>query len=150
ATGLAFTVAVVAASSVVASAADQLLPMKRFLLKDPNGASADPDPTGKKMKLLVKEARGSTNTVVGDPTVAGAVLWLHTTPGESQCFDLPREGWKATSALSFKYKNPKDPNVTPAQDVRGGIKTAKIKTTTSGVFEIKVLATAKTGPIILT
>lgn len=148
--GLALAVAVVAVSSFVAFAGDQLKPMKQFLLKDPNGPTADPDPPSKKMKLVVKEGPGSTNTVVGDPTVAGAVLWLHTTPGGSQCFELPHEGWSAISTLGFKYKNPKDPNVIPAQDVRGGIKVASIKKTPSGVFQIKVLASAKTGPIILT
>jgi hypothetical protein len=150
AAGLALAVAVVAAPSLVAFAGDQLKPMKRFLLKDPNGPGSDPDPTSKKMKLVVKEGPGSTNTVVGDPTIDGAVLWLHTTPGESQCFDLPKEGWSAISTQGFKYKNPKDPNVIPAQDVRGGIKVARVKKTASGVFEIKVLASAKTGPIILT
>jgi hypothetical protein len=137
-------------SSAAGFAADQVKPMKQFLLKDPNGPVPDPDPPSKKMKLIVKEGPGSTNTVVGDPTLAGAVLFVKTTPGISQCFELPHEGWKPISTLGFKYKNPKDPNVIPAQDVRGGIKSARIKKTPSGVFQIKVVASAKTGPIIIT
>ena len=146
----AIIVATLVLPSTAAFAADQVKPMKLFLLKDPNGPGPDPDPPGKKMKLVVKEGPGSTNTVVGDPTVDGAVLFVKTTPGISQCFELPHEGWKPISTLGFKYKNPKDPNVIPAQDVRGGIKSARIKKTPSGVFQIKVVASAKTGPIIIT
>src|SRR5262245_44217967 len=128
----------VVAASMVAMAADQMKPTKQFLLKDPNGPSGDPDPPSKKLKLIVKEGPGSTNTVVGDPTVNGAVLFVKTTPGISQCFRLPKEGWSPISTLGYKYKNPKG-DVIPAQDVRGGIKTALIKKTPSGVFQIKVI-----------
>jgi hypothetical protein len=136
-------------SGITGFAGDQVKPMKRFLLKDPNGPVPDPDPSNKKMKLIVKEGPESTNTVVGDPKIDGAVLFVKTTPGISQCFELPKEGWSNISTLGFKYKNPKDPSVVPAQDVRGGIKVAKIKKTPSGVFQIKVIASAKTGPIII-
>jgi hypothetical protein len=146
---MAVAVSLVVVSGPSGFAGDQVKPMKQFVLKDPNGPGG-PDPASKKMKLVVKEGPGSTNTVVGDPTVSGAVLWVNTTPGISQCFSLPHEGWSTISTLGFKYKNPKDPSVIPAQDVRGGIKVASIKKTPSGVFQIKVVASAKTGPIIIT
>ena len=127
-------------------AADQLAPTKLLLVKDKNGSQPS-TVEKKKLKLLVKNGPSSSLNVQGDPTVAGAVLWISLT-NNSQCFVLPPEGWSAMGPLGFKYRDP-GPNVTPLPPVRGGIKSVSIQRTVAGNFIVKVRALSKKGPITL-
>jgi hypothetical protein len=107
----------------IAVAADQLVPTKVLLVKNPPSG-----PTKRKVVYKVKE-NASAATVVGDPTVAGATLHVVLTDGGDQCFTMPASGWTNISDLGFKYKDPTLSN--------GPVKVASIKKTPSGVFLIK-------------
>jgi hypothetical protein len=130
----------------MAAAADQTIPTKFFVLKDPDGSQPTSTPR-KKMKWSVKDGPNSTLTIAGDPTIDGAVVFVSLT-NNSQCFELPKEGWKSLGPAGFRYKDP-GPDVIPTPDVRGGIKKASIKKTPNGNFILKARAASKTGPIIL-
>lgn len=143
---LPLALALLGAATGLAAAADQNIPTKFFVLKDPDGSLPTSTPR-KKMKWSAKDGPNSTLTVAGDPTIAGAVLFVSLT-NNSQCFTLPKEGWQPIGPFGFRYKDP-GPDVIPAPDVRGGIKKASIKKTNGGNFVIKAKGASKTGPIIL-
>jgi hypothetical protein len=118
-------ISVVCASAGIALAAQQLVPAKIVLVKDPPAGAA-------KRKIIVKvKENGSAATVAGDPTAGGATLRVQLTPGGDQCFTMPASGWSPISSLGFKYKD--------AALANGAVKVALIKKTPSGVFLVKAI-----------
>jgi hypothetical protein len=111
-------------TSGVAFAAQQLVPTKKMLVKNP--------PSGTTKVLWKVSQTASPATVVGDPTADGATLHVVLTPGGDQCFTMPSSGWSAISTLGFKYKDSTLAN--------GPVKVASIKKTPSGTFLVTVIA----------
>ena len=115
---------------VPAYAAQQLVATKTLLVKNP--------PSGARKVVWKAKETGSTATVIGDPTVDGAMLALVLTPGGSQCVSMPASGWSAIGTVGFKYKDSPLAN--------GPVKVALIKKTPSGTFLLKALLTAVQPP----
>ena len=106
-----------------ALAAQQLLPTKTLLAKNPSSGTR---------KILWKASEaGSVATVMGDPTVDGATLRVVLTPGGDQCVTMPSAGWSAIGSIGFRYKDPALAN--------GPVRVAQIKKTPSGTMRLKVL-----------
>jgi len=124
-----------------AYAADQTILGTKLLVKNPGADS-------KRQIIGAAKEKRSENTIVGDPTTAGAILTVSVdgaTPGE-QTFVLPqcahangKLAWTGTTSTGFKYKDPKGEH--------GPVKLAQIKKTGRGVFTIKFKALGKLGPI---
>ena len=124
----------VAAFPIAANAADQTVLGKQILVKDPS--------TPDKRKIVLKAQEDATdNSVVGDPTTAGATLTISVYGGasSSQFFTLPPANWSGDAVKGFKYKD--------ATGANGPIKTAKIKKTAGGTFQIKAVISGKIGTI---
>src|SRR5215510_1044514 len=85
-------------------------------------------------RKVLYQAQNGTNTVGGDPMTNGATFNLQLVEGgtQTQCFSMPSTGWSAISTLGFKYVDPSLAN--------GPVKSAQIKVTPSGNFQIKVIA----------
>lgn len=125
---------VVALAAATAFAADQLVPAKSFVLKTKPG-----DASKTKINYKVKE-KGSTATVVGDPTAGGATLHIALEPGGDQCFSLPASGWTGSAEKGFKYKDP--------QLASGAVKKAALKLTPKGTFQLSVALQGKGAEVI--
>ena len=121
--GLAYAVTLSSLVTGLAYAAVQLKPTKLLLAKNPPSG-----PMARTIVWKVKE-RGSSNTLVGDPTASGAKMRIVLSPGGNQCVTMPASGWSAISTLGFKYRDPSLAN--------GPVKVASIKKTPSGTFQIK-------------
>ena len=129
-----------------APAADQTILGNKLIVKNP----VPSDATKRKVIASAKE-KGSTNTIVGNPTTLGGVLVVQlfgTTPS-SQLFSLPqgtgstgKAFWSALGTIGFKYSDPRGDN--------GPIKRLQIKKVPSGVFLIKATALGKNGTILTT
>jgi hypothetical protein len=129
----------------LAYAADQTILGSSFLLKDPKGIA---DTTKRKVVGKGKE-KGSSNTIVGDPTATGGSLTVSASGGtpSAQVFALPqgtsgitgKQFWTGTTLKGFKYKDPKGE--------QGPVKVAQIKKSASGTFTIKAVAVGKNGLI---
>lgn len=127
-------------------AADQTVLGKQLLLKDPKPGI---DATKRKLVVQAKES-SSPDTIVGDPTAAGATLTVFVSGATStnQVFVLPagtdpvsgKPFWSATGG-GFKYKDAKGAN--------GAVKIAEIKKSGGGTFSLKVVALGKNGPVSL-
>jgi hypothetical protein len=127
-------------------AADQTILGKQVLVKDPKPGV---DPTKRKVVGQAKEA-ASPNSIVGDPTTSGAVLTIFVEGASSsnQVFNLgagtdPATGkpyWSASSS-GFKYKDKTGTN--------SAVKVSQITKSSSGTFQIKAVAQAKSVPIAL-
>src|SRR5262249_5839794 len=87
---------------------------------------------------------GSSNTVVGDPTVAGATLAIRADGDDptQQTLPLPqgadpsgRRFWTGSSITGFKYKDSKG--------AQGPVGSVQIRETTAGLFLMKVKASAR-------
>ena len=131
--GLVFAIALLALASGQGHAAQAILG-KKILIKDPGTA------TGRKIVVKAKEGPGSTNTIVGDPTVSGATLRVIAsgTTSSDQTFPLPDTGWSVLGTSGFKFIN-----TTPGNPVTKVI----IKKSGSGVFLIKALIKGSLGTI---
>lgn len=139
--------AVALVSVAAVQAADQTILGKRFLLKDPQPGV---DATQRRIVAQGREV-ASSNQVVGDPTAAGGTLTVIVSGATSanQVFSLPqgtdpssgKPFWSSASASSFKYRDPNGAN--------GPVKTLHVKRSTTGTFQIKVVALGKNGPITL-
>jgi hypothetical protein len=124
----------------VAQAADQTILGDTLQLKNPS--------TPDKVKIVAKaREKGSTNTLVGDPTVGGATLTIRASGGtpSSESFSLPtgtsaigKPFWSGDSVKGFKYKDAKYEN--------GPIKGLTIKKS-GGVFQIKATGASKVAAI---
>ena len=110
-----------------AHAAQQLVPTKTLLVKNP--------PSGARKVLWKVKEPGSAATVTGDPTADGATLRVQLMLGGDQCISMPASGWSAVGSLGFKYKD--------AALANGPVKVALVKKTASGTLLIKALL--KTG-----
>ena len=90
-------------SAVPARAADQTILGKLLLVKDP-APDASPDPAKRKIKVIAKELP-SANTIMGDPTGAGATLRVvaNGATNYDQTFPLPAAGWVGIPGEIFKY-----------------------------------------------
>lgn len=126
-------------SSSTGRAAEQAIPAKLFLVKDP--------PSGPQARKILWRAKDQNLdgdlSLVGDPTAGGAKLRVRLQPsthcsvppcvdgGGDQCFDLPASGWSAIGSLGFKYNDPTLAN--------GAVKAASIKQTPSGMFLVKAV-----------
>jgi hypothetical protein len=126
----------------IAYAADQTILGDTLQVKNPS--------TTDKRKVVCKaKEKGSSNTLVGNPTVAGATLTIRVNGGtpSSQTFNLPqgtspttgKPFWTAASTIGFKYKDPKYEN--------GPIKGLTIKKTPSGTFQIKATGLGKVASV---
>ena len=128
----------------LAHAADQTILGSSFQVKNPGAIEK------RKVGAKAKE-KPSSNTIVGNPTVAGGTLVITangTTPS-TQAFALPqgvspstgKNFWSGDAVKGFKYKDPKGDN--------GPVKGASIKKTGSLTFLIKVSLTGKNGTILI-
>jgi len=133
----------------LAYAADQTILGNSITVKNPS------TPDKRKVTGKAKE-KGSTNTIVGDPTVIGATLTISASGGtpSTQTIPLPqgtsittgKPFWSGTALKGFKYKDPKGDNNLGTSPV----KSAQIKKTPSGNFSIKVVLTGKLGTVLVT
>src|SRR5262245_47802433 len=108
-------------------------------------AGATPD----KRKIVVKaKETGSPDTIVGNPVADGATLTVSANGGTStsQIFNLPigtsttgKPFWSGDATKGYKYKD--------AKGEKGPVKTAQIKKTPNGVFQIKAVIDAKHGAV---
>jgi len=115
---------VMAALSGSGFAAEQLVPTKTLLVKNP--------PSGARKILWKVREKGSAATLAGDPTTDGARLRLLLSPnGGDQCVAMPAAGWSAVGTIGFKY--------TDAALANGPVKVAIVKKTPSGTFLLKAL-----------
>jgi hypothetical protein len=126
-------VAALGLMAVAAYAADQMKPTKLFFVTNPTADAAK-----RRLLFASKEGPGSSNTVVGDPTVSGAKVRVSLRGGAEQCFDMPASGWSAIGPLGFRYKDFDGP---------GAVTAASIKKTPSGVFQIKLRISGRTGSL---
>src|SRR6185295_373925 len=121
-------------SAGLAHAADQTILGNSFLLKNPG-------PVDKRKVIAKAKESGSTNNIMGNPTVAGGTLTVQAfgTSPSAQVFPLPqgtspstgKPFWSGDAVKGFKYKDPKGDN--------GPIKGASIKKSGGMVFLIKVV-----------
>jgi hypothetical protein len=125
-----------------AGAADQTILGRDLVVKNPS--------TPDRRQLVVKAREvGSPDTIVGDPTVAGASLSITANGGtpSMQTFALPtgvsalseKPFWSGDAVKGFKYKDAKGEN--------GPVKVAELKKSGGGVFQIKAAAVGQLGAI---
>ena len=126
-------VALVGLGAVVVHAADQMKSTKLFFVTNPTADAAK-----RRLLFASKEGPGSSNTVVGNPTILGAKLRVSIRGGAEQCFDMPASGWSQIGPLGFRYKDFDGP---------GAVTAASIKKTPSGVFTIKLRVSGRTGEL---
>jgi streptogramin lyase len=123
-------------------AADQTILGDTLQVKNPS--------TADKRKVVGKaKEMGSDNTLVGDPTVAGATLTVRANGGtpSSQTFSLPagtsastgKPFWSGDAAKGFKYKD--------AKSEIGPIKGVVIRRSGKGVFQITASGGSKVAAI---
>jgi hypothetical protein len=124
-----------------AAAADQTVRGKTLVVANPGAASS------RKVTCVAGES-SSAATIVGDPTVAGAVLEVRADGATSsaQRFALPqgtsatgKPYWTGTAATSFTYKDGKGAN--------GPVLSVKLQRTWSGTFTLKVKVSGKHGAV---
>src|SRR5262245_11892992 len=125
----------------VARAADQTVLGNVLVLKNPS------TPDKRKITVKAKET-ASDATLVGDPVASGATVTVSAggaTPS-NETYALPtgvspstsRPFWTGDAAAGFRYSDPRGEN--------GPVKSAQIRLA-GGVFQIKVLAFGKLGPV---
>jgi len=124
-----------------APAADQTILGRSLVVKNPSTSDR------RKLSSRAKEV-ASPNTIVGDPTVDGAVLTVIANGANptTQVFDLPQGAtltgkpfWKASGPARFKYKD--------AKGEQGAVRTVIIGKTPSGIFTMKIQIQGKNGPL---
>jgi hypothetical protein len=128
------TIALVLLLSPTVRAADQTVLGRQEQVKNPTG-----DAQRRRLLGQAKE-RTSDNTIVGDPTINGAVLTFFATgtTSTSQDFTLPAGGWRAIRG-GFKYRD--------SAGAFSAITSAQIQLTPRGTFAIKAKAVGKNGLI---
>src|SRR5262249_1557246 len=139
--GVATFVFALSAVGSPAGAANQTILGNLLQLKNPS--------TDQKRKVTCKATeKASSNTLVGNPTARGATVVISANGGtpSSQTFNLAQgvdsKGkplWSGDAVKGFKYKD--------SGAVNGPIKTASIKKSSKGVFQIKVGGDGKLGLI---
>jgi len=129
-----------------AVAAEQMILGTSFTVKNPTGAN------DKRAIVGVAKEKGSSSTIVGDPTTAGiaggAILQVQVDGANpsAQTFVLPsgadangKPFWKATGTTGYVYKDSKGAN--------GPVKIAQLKATASGLFQLKIVVGGKYGAV---
>ena len=140
--GSVLTLLVLLVGGSSAQAADQSILGSSLSLKNPN--------TPQQTKLTGKaNEKASSNTIVGSPTVTGATLTVRANGGtsSSQTFNLPqttspatgRPYWTGDPVKGFKYRDSKYEN--------GPIKSAQIRKSSKGTFQIKVSGSGRVLPL---
>jgi hypothetical protein len=142
ATRVALILAVAVTAAPAAHAADQTIHGRQLVVKNPS--------TPDRRQLVVKAKEiGSPDTIVGDPTAAGASLSITVDGGtpSMQTFALPagtsaltgKPFWSGDTVKGFKYKDAKGEN--------GPVKVAQLKKSGGAVFQIKAHAVGQLGAI---
>ena len=139
-TRIALVLALAVTAPRPAGAADQTILGQQLVVKNP--VSYRPD--RRKFVVTAKEA-GSSDTVVGDPTVAGATVTLTANGGTPsvQSFSLAggtsaltgQPFWRGDIVQGFLYKDPRGEN--------GPVIAALLKKSDTRVFQIKAVAVGK-------
>lgn len=123
-----------------ARAADQTILGSKLTVKD-GGTAA------KRLVLVSAKEKGSANTLVGDPTMDGAVLEVMVggTFPSSQAFVLP-QGTNSSGAAfwigstgSFTYRDSAGDN--------GPVSSVQVQISDSGIFQMKVKISGKNGNV---
>ncbi len=126
-----------------AHAAEQTILGKQLQVKNPGVAAK------RKVAIKAKEA-GSSNTIVGDPTLDGAQLTVEVvgTSTRRATYNLPtgldakgKPFWKGDAIKGFKYKD--------KAGLNGPVKIVQIKKNNKGVFQIKAAVDGKLGSVTL-
>jgi len=124
-------------------AADQLILGSKIVVKD----SKPGDPSKRTIVSIGKE-KGSSETIVGDPTVGGATLTIIANGDHpsTQTYPLPQGTstlgspfWKASGSTGFKYRD--------AHGEQGPVNGVSMKRSASGTFLIKAKILGKNGVI---
>lgn len=102
---------------------------------------ANPRPTDPTRRALVASGRErqSPNTVVGNPSIAGATVTFFVDGASSanQAFVLPAAGWKAKKS-GYQYRHAVG---------SGAVSSASLTRGTNGAFTLRVRAKGRFGPI---
>jgi len=120
--------------------ASQVVLGKIFLVKDPSPGT---DPSKRKLSCQANEP-GSNDMVMGDPVTNGATVEVIATAAaggtsSDQVFSMPGgPNWKPISTIGFKYKD--------STGLNGPVKSAQIKKTPGGTFQIKLQIKGLLGP----
>ena len=112
----------------LALSADQTIAGKSFSVTDRSGGS---DAGARRVGVRAVE-RGSSHTIVGDPSLDGSTLEIiaNGTNATSQTFNLPASGWRERDGGSrFTYRDPKGTN--------GAVTKAHIRRSRGGKFSIR-------------
>jgi hypothetical protein len=140
----------IACAASLAFAAEQTILGRSLTVKDPKPGV---DATKRRIASASKE-KGSSATIVGDPTLAGSAggailqVFAFGATSSNQSFVLPqgtsstgKPFWTATdtNGPGFKYKDPRGEN--------GPVESVRLKRSPSGKFSIKVEITGKNGPV---
>jgi hypothetical protein len=123
-------------STTMAPPSAQTVLGKKFVVRSP-GLSDQRRVVG-----IAKE-RNTDNVILGNPVANGATLQLIANGGTSSSaiFSLPKEGWRATGTLGYRYTN---------RTTGGSIRSASIRRTATNVFMVKVRADATFGAVGVT
>lgn len=129
----------------VAFTADQTILGRSLVVKDPGS------PTKRKVSSVAKE-KGSTNTIVGNPTLSGSAggailtIFVDGASSANQSFVLNQGNsttgkpfWTAAGTTGFKYRDPRGD--------QGPVKIVLIKRSGSGAFSVKAQVSGKNGTV---
>jgi hypothetical protein len=140
----------IACAASLAFAAEQTILGRSLTVKDPKPGV---DATKRRIASASKE-KGSSATIVGDPTLAGSAggailqVFAFGATSSNQSFVLPqgtsstgKPFWTATDTIGpgFKYKDPKGDN--------GPVESVRLKRSPSGKFSIEVEIAGKNGEV---
>lgn len=101
---------------------------------------SNPSTPNRRRVSIVGQERTNVNTVVGNPTTAGATLQVTANGGTStsQTFVLPSSGWRVLGTIGYRYTN----------SVPGGaVRQATIKRTPSGNFQVRTIISGRGGTV---
>ncbi len=139
---LLLAVSFVLSVSSGAHAADQTVLGSDLTVKNPGTADK------RSVSVKAKES-GSDDVLVGDPAASGATvtITLEGITPSSASYDLPagvsvtsgKPFWSGDPAKGFKYRDPKGEN--------GPVKSAQIKKSKGGTFQLSVAIDGKLGPV---
>ncbi len=134
----------VVTAAIPAGAVDQTILGNQLLVKNPS--------TPEKRAIITKaKESGSPDTIVGNPTVGGATLTVTASGGTPsvQTFILPsgiapstgKPYWSGDATKGYKYKDGKGD--------AGPVKSAQVKKSNNGTFQVKAVISGKAGPVVV-
>lgn len=123
-------------------AADQTLLGKSFVVKDPKAGFPE-----KRAIVASAKEKGSSNTIVGDPTIVGATLTVIADGADSsmQAFLLPQGA--NSKGNPFWTEDSKGFRYNDGKGEQGPVKTVILNKSSSGNFLFKAVLSGKNGPI---